>query len=481
MKKIVSMILGIVMILSLALSASADGIKVNVDLDSMSVEELLTLSEAIDAALQKKGYENSSEPKDSLEKDDDNTPETSTEEDSNEMVASMDEGATVLTDESFLTDMSSGLCARWAVPDEDTSIMSDKQLIQYFSKLVNSELVYVSKYSDYEFEDKTLGQYAHAYINALQSQFIGITEYKGKDENLYNQYWMTDGYYVRARYIYLINKTYGLEIPSEYNIAYKEMVNIGLLYNNVVPMEAAISAELEKVELSFDTSNSKYLYVQPFNITNTSPFDIAGLTIKINFINNDVVVDSGYLVSYENIASGKALSTSKVSTDDHFTQISYSYSFRVDTGTYYHDCEATINPTIQYSWDGKVKKDGELASGQAVLEVQNLTSGWELNTSWNKTLYVPVVKFDVVNTGTSDAETVTVKCVFTDNKTKQVWDEETSYVVSSSDTPLKAGYSKKAFIYSSVGYKIKLDSVPELTAEIYINGELVETIVVGKK
>ena len=42
MKKIVSMILGIVMILSLALSASADGIKVNVDLDSMSVEELMS-------------------------------------------------------------------------------------------------------------------------------------------------------------------------------------------------------------------------------------------------------------------------------------------------------------------------------------------------------------------------------------------------------------------------------------------------------
>lgn len=49
------------------------------------------------------------------------------------------------------------------------------------------------------------------------------------------------------------------------------------------------------------------------------------------------------------------------------------------------------------------------------------------------------------------------------------------YVVGSSDSPLKPGYSKKAFVYSSVGYKTKLATTPELTVDIYINGQLIET------
>ena len=102
-----------------------------------------------------------------------------------------------------------------------------------------------------------------------------------------------------------------------------------------------------------------------------------------------------------------------------------------------------------------------------------------MNTSWSKTLYVPVLKFDVLNSGTGDATKVTVKVVFTDQATKQVWDEETTYVIGSSDTPLKAGFSKKAFVYSSVGYKTKI-TPPDLSADIYINGQLVDTITVNK-
>ena len=262
----------------------------------------------------------------------------------------------------------------------------------------------------------------------------------------------------------------------------KEMLGIGLVFNIAVPVTNALEAELYASELTFDTSSSsKYLYVSPFNIKNTAQTDIPNLTVKINFLNEkDVIVDSAYLVSYENVAKGKAVSTSKVSTDDHFTHISYSYSFNVQTDMYYETFEGTVVPAIQYSWDGTVKKNGQLADGQPVLELQNLYSGWEMNTSWSKTLYVPVLKFDVRNTGTGEAERVVVKVVFTNEETKQIWDEETTYVVGSSDTPLKVGFSKKAFVYSSVGYKTSTDAKPNLTADIYINDELVMTITVNK-
>ena len=162
-------------------------------------------------------------------------------------------------------------------------------------------------------------------------------------------------------------------------------------------------------------------------------------------------------------------------TDDIFTHISFTYSFNVNTGTYYDTIEGEVVPDIQYAWDGTIKKNGELAEGQPVLEIENLVSNWEMNTSWNKSLYVPTLKFDVRNNGTGEADRVTVRCVFTNVGTKEIWDEETTYVVGSSDSPLKPGYSKKAFVYSSVGYKTMLATTPELTVDVYINDQLVGT------
>lgn len=474
MRRTLAILFVVCILVSTVFSASADTIKVPLDVSAMETEDLLALDAMIHQELNGRGEAIT----------DGQTPEVTTapevEAEPDDGIDTMTEGETELSDESFLRDISAGLVARWAVPDQNTSIMSDKQVIAYYSMLVNSELVYVSKYSDYTFADEKLGNYAHAYINGLNSQFIAITEYKGKDEALYNQYW-SEGYSSRARYIYLINKEYGLDIPNQYVSILAEMVEVGIVYNYMIPMEAAVSAECTNIELDFDTTSSKkYLYIKPFNFKNTSPYDISNLTVKINFINeNDVVVDSGYLISYESVNAGKAISTKKVSTDDHFARVSYTYSFNIQTSSYYETCEGTIEPSIQYSWDGKVKKNGELATGQAILEINNLTTGWEMNTSWSKTLYVPTLKFDVMNTGTGSAESVVVKVVFTNQETKQIWDEETTYVVGSSDTPLRAGYSKKAFVYSSVGYKTKI-TPPELTAEIYINDQLIETVTINK-
>ena len=474
MKRIMAIVLTVCLFVSVVACANADTVKVPIDISSMETADLLALDVLIHQELSARG-ESSTE---TAAPEATPMPEATTEADDG--IDTMSEGESELSDEYFLRDMSAGLVARWAVPSKDTTIMSNKQIAAYYSMLVNSELVYVAKYSDYAFEDEHLGDYAHGYINALQNQLIGVTEYLGKDENLYNQYWGTEGYNVRGRYIYLINKEYGLEIPEQYNSILLEMVTVGQLYNYVIPMETAVADELYKVELEFDTSSNRYLYVKPFNFKNSSPFDISGLTIKINFVNaKEVVVDSGYLLSYDNVAAGKSISTQKVSTKEHFTHVTYTYSFRVQTPSYYNDCEATVTPAVQYSWDGKVKKNGQLAAGQAVLEIKNLTSGWEMNTSWSKTLYVPVLKFDVFNSGTGEAESVVVRVVFTNPETKQVWDEETTYVVGSSDSPLKSGFSKKAFVYSSVGYKTKI-TPPELTAEIYINDELVKTITINK-
>ena len=480
MKRLIASVLALVMLLCIT-SSFADSIRVPIDLSAMDTDELLSLATELSSILKERGYSfaiSEGSTQEDVPQSEEKIEQLS--ENESDDTESLFEGATELSDDSFLADLAAGLCARWGIPDQDTSLLSDKQMVAYYSQLVNAELAYVAKYAEYDFTDSKLGEYAQNYINALQSQFIAITEYYGTDEATYNEYW-SFGYRTRARYIYLINKAYGLEIPSQYTSILKEMAETGIFCNTYIPIEAMLQTELSKLELEFSSEGSKkYVYVLPFNFTNTGTTDISGLSIKINFLNDkDVTVDSGYLFSYENLAAGKALSTNKCSTDDHFTHISFTYSFTVNTGAIFDTIEGSVVPDIQYSWDGTIKKNGELASGQPVFTIENLISGWELNTSWNKTLYVPTLKFDVRNTGTGDADRVTVRCVFTNTETKEIWDEETTYVVGSSDTPLKVGYSKKAFVYSSVGYKSKISTTPELSVEIYINDERMDTITIN--
>lgn len=476
MKKTIAVLFSIILASSCIVPVLAEEIKVPIDFSIMSIEELLSLDSAIHSEIESRSIEDDSQDEDPL------LPSETMSAETDDGTVTMEEGETEISDESFMSDFSAGLIARWKIVDQDTSLMSDAEYIEFMRQCLNSELVYIEKYTEYEFEDSRLGEYAHAYINALQSQFIGITEYYGKDDELFDEYYTINGYRPRTRYIYLINKQYGIKLPSEYSATLKEMLDVGRVYDIAIPVTDILETELYATELSLDTSSSsEYLYITPFNIKNNGANGISNLTVKINFYDdNDVIIDSDYLVSYENVGKDKSVSTSKARTNNHFTHISYSYSFDVQTDMYYDTFEGTVVPAIQYSWDGTVKVDGQLADGQPVLEIQNIYSGWEMNTSWSNTLYVPVVKFDVRNVGTGEADRVVVKVVFTDDESKQIWDEVTTYVIASSDSPLKAGFSKKAFVYSSVGYKTNTVVTPNLTAEIYINDVYEETITISK-
>lgn len=472
MKKYKYLIGSLILFIFCSSSAQADTIRVPIDLTALSTEELLTLHSEVINELSVRGID-SDLPVSFVQNED---LYTLSETDKN--IVTISENNAEINDESFIIDLSSGLVARWAATTQDESIMSDKQFIEYFSSLINYELVYISKYSEYCFEDKQLNEYAHAYLNALNTQLFAITEYKGKDDSMYEHYW-DEGYSNRAKYIYLINKEYGIRIPSQYSSILSQMVNTGIVYNYITSIEPKIVNECTNIELELESSiSNKYLYIRPFNFCNTSIYDFTNLALKINFIDkNDVVVDSAYLVSYMNVSPGETISTNKVSTNEHFSSISYSYSFLVQTDYYSENIEGTIVPHIQYSWDGQIKKNGELTSNKSSLEIQNLTTTWEMNTKWNKTLYVPTLRFDVLNSDTEEAIDIVAKVVFTNQETKQIWDEVTVNIISSSDYPLRSGYSKKAIVYSSVGYKSKI-TPPVLTADIYINNQLTKTITI---
>ncbi len=102
------------------------------------------------------------------------------------------------------------------------------------------------------------------------------------------------------------------------------------------------------------------------------------------------------------------------------------------------------------------------------------TNCWTANSGYGSTLYTPYVKIKAINQQGKPAEKVSVKVVFYNVSEKTLWSDESSYLVSSGDTPLKNGYGKTAFIRSSVGYKSRISesSLPKITAEVYVNDVL---------
>ena len=89
----------------------------------------------------------------------------------------------------------------------------------------------------------------------------------------------------------------------------------------------------------------------------------------------------------------------------------------------------------------------------------------------SENLYGPSIQIDIVNQEESPARNINVKAIFYDLENKNLWSHTSQNLISSSDTPLKQGYHKTAFLQASVGYRnqISEESLPKIVAEIYIN------------
>lgn len=379
---------------------------------------------------------------------------------------------------AFISDLSSALTTRWSISDQDTSTMTDKQTIDYYSGLVMAELDYIGKYSSYEFNDPVLNEYAHTYISALHDQLVAISEYYGKDDVLYYEYW-SNGYRKRGQMIYWINRKYGLTIPEELNDILKEMVEVGKYWDMSWSIQETISSQLQKVDCSFTKGYNNSVKISPFEIRNNSNYYIDLVNISVEFLNeNGSLIDSYYLFSGNNIAPNANMQTQKYTIQiESFSQVRFSVTTHINSGYYNDQCSFEVNPQIQYAWDSKsIMRDGDLAAGQEIIELQDILFTWDYNKSWSQTLYVPQLKFSAKNVGTKAADKIVVHCVFKNTETKEIWDEETEYVIGSSDSPLDPGYSKKAFVYSSVGYETPPSTIPHLDVDIYVNDVLLETI-----
>ena len=386
-------------------------------------------------------------------------------------------------DHCFLIDLQKALSERWTRSNKDTSLMSDAQLKEYFGFLVSDELKYIDKYSTLSFSDSILAEYANAYISALQKQRIAIDEYFDSDQDMFNDYW-NQGYNSRQQMIYRINRKFGLDFPSEYWEMLKESVIYGQFVDMWFTTEGMLVNQLNDLEYELEKNKYGNYEFAPLSIMNTTDYQINYLSIKMNFHDAEgKVLDNSYLFSGNYINRGSDITFSNVYMDSdlEFDSVSFSYEFIVENDNYWSDIiEGTVIPHKQYSMEnGILMKNGALAEGQPILEIVNLTSQWEVNQFVSKKLYVPVLRFSIKNAGNAPADNVTVRCTFIDKDTQEIWSEETVYLVSASDSALMPNYSKKAIVYSPIGFNVEIINVPDLIADIYINDTLFESVTIS--
>lgn len=299
--------------------------------------------------------------------------------------------------------------------------------------------------------------------------------------------YINDDYYGKVE----INNTYEEEVL---NIALSKEINGSESDNSVAidpenPYLVTVVGNCWTLESGF--GSSLYVPYLKLNVLNQSGEPITKMKLKAVFYDEAEKVvwadESDYLVSSSD--SPVRHGYSKTS----FIKSSVGYRAKIDekklpklTAEIYLDDklvgETEINNTYveaalsdQLKAKEKAAEDGDIESANSdPFEVIITTNCWAANTGISSTLYAPYLKIKVVNQQGKPADKATIKTVFYNVSEKTLWSDETSYLVSSSDTPLKNGYGKVAFVRASVGYKSKIpeSKMPKITAEIYVNDEL---------
>ena len=121
--------------------------------------------------------------------------------------------------DSFLKDMAEGLTARWAY-DSDEDAMSNSEIMEYRTQLVNEEYDRISKYEKEDFENEKFSLMAHAYIEAIEIQLDAV-KYYTELPDIYNSEWSA-GYNMRAILIPDFVDHYGLDVQEEEIASFRE-------------------------------------------------------------------------------------------------------------------------------------------------------------------------------------------------------------------------------------------------------------------
>ena len=389
-------------------------------------------------------------------------------------------------DHCFLVDLARELEDDWQKSNKDTSTWPDKKIREWYQQLVEDELEYLGKYMLLGFSDPQLANYAYAYIGSLQSQLTGAAYY-GEDSEKFNEYWNERGWDIGSRLIYLINKKYGIEISASYNATFKKVLNYGQKQDFVYAVTRMFTEQLSEGIIPFKMPDQNigypknYLAVEPSQkIRNTSGYSLTQYLVNVIFLDesgNEVNHNVLFAHDGKELRDGQLLSSVRDSNYSLFSSFYYQCEFS-DSSNAWYTC--IVYPTVQYSWDGK----NLIASGSMDTDspAMSLVLLEEVSTFWithNKS-FTPCVEFILRNNGHADLKEASIECVFINKDDNTEWSKEKYFAISSEDAPLRPGQGRSVIVYSAKGYEKKTRKVPDLSVEVYVNGDMIEMIDVDK-
>lgn len=121
------------------------------------------------------------------------------------------------------------------------------------------------------------------------------------------------------------------------------------------------------------------------------------------------------------------------------------------------------------------------AEAKTGIKITSIKSSWKIRSGLGgNELLSPSLMIKLKNIGNKNIKRLFIKADFVKGN-KEIFGEGTDYLIGSSDTPLKPGYSKTAFIYSNIGFTSFFADLPSLSAEIYINDIYIKKTWVSKK
>lgn len=247
--------------------------------------------------------------------------------------------ATSANQDEFLQAMATGISARLA-DDADTSNMTDEQEAEYLSKLVDCELSEISKYENATFEDKTLNDLAHEYINACNSQKTATKYYK--NTQLYNALWENSSY-IRSAIISYLYQNYELPITSEQ----------AAKYNTTGSVSYTVDSDTANFFNAFSDDDDVQL--------SQGDLSIVGAGKERKAILDDVFFDYSYIVRNNSTATLNSISIQCSILDKNENVI----------GTTSANIDATILPNKDVSCDGSITL-GDYPTA-AYIRIDNLT------------------------------------------------------------------------------------------------------------
>ena len=202
--------------------------------------------------------------------------------------------------DSFLKDMAEGLTARWAY-DSDEDAMSNGEIMEYRTQLVNEEYDRISKYEKEDFENEKFSLMAHAYIEAIEIQLDAV-KYYTELPDIYNSEWSA-GYNMRAILIPDFVDHYGLDVQEEEIASFRED------RGTTISTDVVTSEEIDKDTTEENNSEIELYNDQGIKVVITGmkepDYTSTDFYIKVENLNHhNIVVSSD---NYQMVVNGRMI------------------------------------------------------------------------------------------------------------------------------------------------------------------------------